>query len=191
MPIRSWADYRHYLAEDLHAYDPGLDHWRPWHAIRYPQLAWQRKLRLAELMINRATGPVSRAVGLVFRLRARTAGIKLGFSIPPNVFGPGLGIAHWGTIVVNDRVTVGPRCRLHPGTVLGVKDEAVPALGANCYLGPGCKVIGGVVLGDDVTVGANAVVTHSFPSGSVLVGVPARLSKPAEATPTAPDRAVA
>jgi serine O-acetyltransferase len=143
-------------------------------------------------MINRGTGPVSRAVGLVFRQRARSAGIKLGFSIPPNVFGPGLSIAHWGTIVVNDRVTVGARCRLHPGTVLGVKDEQVPTIGDDCYLGPGCKIIGGVVLGDDVRVGANAVVTHSFPSGVTLVGVPARVSKQAETVPsTASHRALA
>ncbi|MGA4577388.1 hypothetical protein [Limisphaera sp. VF-2] len=39
----------------------------------------------------------------------------------------------------------------------------------------------GVELGDDVIVGAGAVVTRSFPSGSVLVGVPARPLRRAEA----------
>jgi serine O-acetyltransferase len=183
MPIRSWADYRRYLAEDLRAYDPALTQWRPWLAIQYPQLAFQRKLRLAELLMNRATGPVARSVSQVFRLRARTAGMKLGFSIPPNVFGPGLTIAHWGTIVVNDRAVVGARCRLHPGTVIGVKDDAVATIGDDCYLGPGCKLIGGVVLGNNVTVGANAVVTHSFPDGSTLVGIPARARTQAEPLP--------
>jgi serine O-acetyltransferase len=175
MPIRSWDDYRRYLAADLRAYDPRLDRWRPWVGIKYPQLAWQRKLRLAELMLNRASGPVSRAVALAFRLRARTAGIKLGFSIPPNVFGPGLCIVHWGTIVVNDRARVGARCRIHPGTVIGGKDEGVPVLGDDCYLGPGCKLIGPLVLGNDVKIGANAVVTKSFPDGVTLVGVPAQV----------------
>ena len=33
----------------------------------------------------------------------------------------------------------------------------------------------GVQLGDDVIVGAGAVVTKSYPSGSVIAGVPAKL----------------
>src|SRR3954471_14998053 len=183
MPISSRDDYHRYLAEDLRAYNPRLTSWRPWHAIKYPQLAWQRKLRRAELMLNRAHGPVSRAVALVFRQRARSAGIKLGFSIPPNVFGPGLSIAHWGFIVVNDQAKVGARCRVHPGTVLATKDgSGVPTLGDDCYIGPGAKLIGGIGLGNKATIGANAVVTHSFPDGVTVMGVPARI-KEAEAPP--------
>ena len=173
MPIASRAEYRHYLAEDLRAF--GLTRWRPWYPTQYPTLAWQRKLRLAEYMIGRANGRVSRAVGLLFRLRARSAGIRLGFSIPPGVFGPGLCIVHWGTIVVNDRARVGARCRLHPCTVIGIKDGGVPVLGDGCYVGPGAKLMGAIVLGDGVTIGANAVVNRSFPSGVSVAGVPARV----------------
>lgn len=184
MPITSRADHRRYLDADMRAYDPSYTAWRPWYGVKYPQLAWQRKLRLAELLLNTASNPAARALAQVARLRARTAGIKLGFSIPPNVFGPGLCIVHWGTIVVNDRAVVGADCRMHPGTVLGVKDDQVPRLGDRCYLGPGSKLIGGIVLGDDVTVGANAVVTHSFPSGVTVMGVPAKVRKTAETLPS-------
>lgn len=48
-------------------------------------------------------------------------------------------------------------------------------LGDNVWLGTGAKVLDGVTLGDDVVVGANAVVTESLPSGSVAVGIPARV----------------
>jgi acetyltransferase-like isoleucine patch superfamily enzyme len=48
-------------------------------------------------------------------------------------------------------------------------------LGENVWLGTGAKVLDGVTLGDDVVVGANAVVTESLPSGSVAVGIPARV----------------
>jgi acetyltransferase-like isoleucine patch superfamily enzyme len=47
------------------------------------------------------------------------------------------------------------------------------SIGKNCWLGFGSVVLAGVTLGDNVTVGANAVVTRSFPSNVVIAGVPA------------------
>ena len=48
-------------------------------------------------------------------------------------------------------------------------------IGDNVYLGPGAKVFGDIVLGDNIQVGANAVVTKScLKDGAVLVGVPAQ-----------------
>ncbi len=174
MRIESWADYLLYLREDMAAYEPGLRRWRPWHAIKYPNLAWQRKLRLTEYVINNRRGRIGRVVGLYLRYRTRRAGMRLGFSIPPNVFGPGLCIVHWGTIVVNDRAKVGARCRLHPCSVIAIKDGGVPTLGDDCYIGPGAKMMGAIVLGDGVKIGANAVVNKSFEAGAVLGGVPAK-----------------
>lgn len=49
-----------------------------------------------------------------------------------------------------------------------------PILGCGVQLGAGCCVLEGVVLGPECRVGANAVVTHSFPAGTTLVGIPAR-----------------
>jgi acetyltransferase-like isoleucine patch superfamily enzyme len=58
-------------------------------------------------------------------------------------------------------------------------DDAPPTrgirIGRDCWLGFGCIIMPGVVLGDRTIVGANAVVTRSFMSGhGVLAGVPAR-----------------
>jgi serine O-acetyltransferase len=52
----------------------------------------------------------------------------------------------------------------------------VPRIGDNCYLGPGAKLFGAIVIGDNTVIGANAVVNKSFPNGNVtLGGVPARI----------------
>ena len=54
----------------------------------------------------------------------------------------------------------------------GVK--SFPVIGDNVYLAPGCAVIGNVVIGNNVAVGTNAVVTKSADENSVLIGVPAK-----------------
>ena len=52
---------------------------------------------------------------------------------------------------------------------------AYPLFGNNCVLGPGSKILGSVTLGDNVFVGANAVVTHDMPSNSIVAGIPAKV----------------
>lgn len=48
-------------------------------------------------------------------------------------------------------------------------------IGKNCWIGGGVTILPGVELGDNVTVGANSVVTKSFHSNVVIAGVPARI----------------
>ncbi|CAN5555842.1 N/A [soil metagenome] len=48
-------------------------------------------------------------------------------------------------------------------------------IGKNCWIGNGAAILAGVTLGDNVTVGANSVVTKSFPSNVVIAGVPAKI----------------
>jgi serine O-acetyltransferase len=171
--IASRTDLREYLAADLHANSPHQC-WRFWHRYQNPVLAWMRQLRRLEYRTNTKRGYLWKIYLVWARYRFRCASIRLGFSIPPNVFGPGLAIVHWGTIVVNEDARVGASCRVHPGVCLGKKNGKAPVVGDDCYLGPGAKLVGGVVLGDRVAVGANAVVTHSFGDGAVLAGVPAQ-----------------
>lgn len=47
-------------------------------------------------------------------------------------------------------------------------------IGDRCWIGDNVFIREGVTLGDDVIVGANSVVTKSFPNGSVIAGVPAK-----------------
>jgi acetyltransferase-like isoleucine patch superfamily enzyme len=52
-------------------------------------------------------------------------------------------------------------------------------IGRDCWLGFGCIIMPGVELGDCTIVGANAVVTRSYPAGhQVIAGVPARPRQP-------------
>jgi acetyltransferase-like isoleucine patch superfamily enzyme len=48
-------------------------------------------------------------------------------------------------------------------------------IGCRCWIGANAVILPGVEIGDDSIVAAGAVVTSSFPSGSIVGGVPARL----------------
>lgn len=50
-------------------------------------------------------------------------------------------------------------------------------IGDNCWFGNSVSVVPGVTLGNNVTVGANSVVTKSFPDNVVIAGCPAKIIK--------------
>jgi len=58
-----------------------------------------------------------------------------------------------------------------------IESKGPVKLGPNCFLGYRAAVMPGVTLGEWCIVGANSVVTHSFPAYSMIAGVPARLVK--------------
>ena len=67
---------------------------------------------------------------------------------------------------------------MRPGVVFGKKlteDTKGAIFGNNVDFGVGSKVIGEVHIGDNVTVGANAVITKAVPSNIVIAGVPAKI----------------
>lgn len=48
-------------------------------------------------------------------------------------------------------------------------------IGNNVWIGDGVCILPGCSIGNNVIVGANAVVTHSFPDNVVIAGCPARI----------------
>lgn len=50
-------------------------------------------------------------------------------------------------------------------------------IGKNCWIGGNVSILAGVELGDNVIVGANSVVTKSFPMNVTIGGCPAKIIK--------------
>lgn len=177
--IGSWTDFKSYARADFRSRGQPL-------TLRVilldPVARMTLVMRLHEFLLN--TGKprlVERAALFWFRRLA----VKLGFSLGPNIFGPGVAIVHYGLLVIDPTTRIGKNCRIHMGTHIGGAAQFVapeeahmysPRIGDNVYLGPGCKLYGPIVIGDDCVIGANAVVTRSFPDkGLVLAGVPAKI----------------
>lgn len=136
-----------------------------------------RLLRKEEYFYNKNKTKIDTILYLLYFRRKNILGNKLGFKIPKNCFGLGLTIYHHGEIIVNENVRVGTNCRMHGDNCIGndgINDE-VPCIGDGLDLGIGAKIIGDVELGNNIRVGANAVVTKSFVKDNLtLVGCPAQ-----------------
>lgn len=144
----------------------------------YPNLIYrfQKLLRKTEYMKNCKVGLLGKIQYVWVFYQFRRLSAKLGFSIPLNVFGPGLAIVHYGTIVVNANAKVGANCRIHPSTCIGASGGSAkaPQIGNNVYIAPGVKIYGDIRLGNNIATAANAAVAKSFEEENILIGgVPA------------------
>ena len=175
MQINSKQDYQFFFRADSEALNikPSLKN-----RLTHDIWAFQRSLRKLEYFINCKYSPLAKVYTIYLRLKVRKKGRKLGFSIPPNVFGPGLSIAHAGTVVVNANAKIGSNCRIHVCVNIGadISDGSkAPSIGDNCYIGPGVKAYGDIKIGNNVGMGSNAVVNKSFDSNLTIAGVPAKI----------------
>jgi serine O-acetyltransferase len=83
--------------------------------------------------------------------------------------------------VVHGDAVIGDNILLTHQVTLATEKGKAPVIGNCVRISPGAKIVGGVQIGDNVVVGANAVVVKDVPSNTVAVGVPARvLDRPFE-----------
>jgi serine O-acetyltransferase len=139
---------------------------------------FQRLLRKVEYLKNCGKSPLDSISYLRCWYNFGKLSVKLGFTIPPNVFGPGLSIAHRGTIVVNPDVKVGENCRIHHNVTIGSgrnKSNDSPVIGNNVYIGPGAVLVGPIKIADGIVIGANSYVNKSFLEPNITIaGCPAK-----------------
>lgn len=170
--ISTKADLKYYLDQDRIQLNK---------SIKKPRLigdeVWRFQIYLRKEEYHKNNGNTIRKN--IYKLFRHRLGVKLGFTIFPNTFGPGLSIAHYGTIIVNKHSKIGSNCRIHANVNIGTQagvSGAAPTLGHNCYIGPGVKIFGNIIIGNNTAIGANAVVNKSFQSGEcTLGGIPAKI----------------
>jgi serine O-acetyltransferase len=106
--------------------------------------------------------------------------IKYGIEIHAGTkIGKGFYIGHWGGIVINPKAIIGDNCNISQGVTIGIVNSGekagVPTIGDRVYIGPGAKIVGKIKIGNDVAIGANAVVVNDVPEGVTVGGIPAKV----------------
>ena len=88
-------------------------------------------------------------------------------------------IEHHGCIVIHGNSVIGNDCLIRHGVTIGNsgRDDpfGAPTIGDRVDFGAGAKVLGRIRIGNDVIIGANAVVVRDVPDFAVVAGVPARI----------------
>jgi serine O-acetyltransferase len=112
---------------------------------------------------------------IFYRLGYPIVRMYSGVELSPLVqIGPGLAIFHFGPTVIHPGSIAGKNLTLLHGVTIGIAKTGTPCLGDDVFIGAHASVIGGVVIGNHVQIGAGAVVTADLPDNCVAVGSPAR-----------------
>jgi len=172
-----------------------------WQLIREDMCAWKRigflgehakhsRLRLSEAIKLYWRFPGVRAT-VIYRLshEADRRHIRLlpmllthhnvrhyGFDVVPSIpIGPGLYVPHpVGTVIMAQ--SIGRNCHIVSAVTIGMRNRyAFPTIGDDVTIGCGARILGGITIGRNVNIGANAVVIDDMPDGATAVGIPARI----------------
>jgi serine O-acetyltransferase len=157
-----------HIREDLRAYDGRWGAQGFWVMIVYRYGRWRYGVRPALLR---------KCFSLVYHVLFKFTQIVTGIELPCEVeLGENFIIDHFGGIVISGYARFGSNCRIRDGVVVGLRhidDKRAPTIGDNVDIGSGAKLLGAIRVGNNVLIGANAVVLADVPDNSIAVGVPA------------------
>lgn len=87
--------------------------------------------------------------------------------------GGGLVIRHHSSTIFSVE-KCGRNCTIYQQVTIGFSNGRRPVFGDNVTIYAGAKVLGGVTVGNNSVVGANAVVTKNIPDNTMVAGIPAK-----------------
>lgn len=100
--------------------------------------------------------------------------------LPTNLkLGKGVVLKHNGLgVVIHPDAIIGENTQIYQNvSIAGRNNRGTPIIGKNVFIGCGACILGGVKIGDNVSIGANAVVLDDIPENAVVVGVPGKVIK--------------
>ncbi|MEO9571681.1 MAG: serine acetyltransferase [Polaribacter sp.] len=106
--------------------------------------------------------------------------IMTGISIPYSCsIGHSFYIGHFGGIILNSNAKIGDNCNISQGVTIGVSGRGdkrgVPILGDNIYVGANAVLAGKIKIGNNCVIAANSLVVESIKNNATVIGVPAKV----------------
>jgi serine O-acetyltransferase len=158
------------LREDWRTYDRQWDRQGLWVMAVYRFGNWRYRIK------NRL---IRMPVSFVYKLLKVFSQILTGIELPCETkLGRRFRIDHFGGIIISGDAVFGDDCIVRNGVTVGLRQtgqRGSPVIGDRVDIGAGAKILGPIRIGDDVLIGANAVVITDVPSNSIAVGVPAKI----------------
>jgi serine O-acetyltransferase len=118
-----------------------------------------------------------KSMSAAYRILFKLVQVATGIELPCEAtIGRGFVIDHHGGVIISGYARIGDECRIRDGVCIGlarVEDPCAPVIGNRVDIGSGAKLLGRITIGDDVLIGANAVVLSDVPANSTAAGVPA------------------
>ena len=133
-------------------------------------------------------------LSFLYRWMKTVSQVLTGIDMPCEVtVGKRFRIDHFGGIIFSGDAVFGDDVVVRHGVTVGLKsigDPGSPVIGNRVDIGAGAKLLGRIRIGDDVIIGANAVVVRDVPANSIAVGIPARIIPRKQPAKTAVSNAV-
>ena len=114
------------------------------------------------------------------------ADFGISYHDPSSVFGSKPYLPHgMNGIIISRKAKIGKNAVILHQVTVGIRmvaslsdkeeDAIAPIIGDNVFIGAGAKIIGNIHIGNNVKIGANAVVTKDVPDNSTIIGNPGRI----------------
>jgi serine O-acetyltransferase len=148
--------------------------------LLYPGLYGVIGYRLAHA-VESAPPPVRPVLEMLALVLQRVLILLTGVELAAHAhIGPGLMVNHARGVVVG-AIDAGSNLTLSHSVTLGSGSPGsigwpLPSFGDRVWIGPGAVVVGGIRVGHDAQIGANAVVLQDVPDRALAVGAPARVA---------------
>ncbi|CAI1663774.1 serine O-acetyltransferase [Serratia fonticola] len=145
--------------------------------IGFKYITWYR---LANSLHIKKKGILYKMIFKIVNIKLNRMKLKYGIEIPYDAsIGEGFVIPHAGGIVLHPNTVIGKNCTILQGVTIGnnlfKSRSEVANIGDNVTIAAGAKIVGPIHINNNVTVGANAVVTSDISSGCIVGGIPAKV----------------
>jgi serine O-acetyltransferase len=169
-----FAPEAEYVRSDATAVDPARE--RCTFGRWEPSLRLIRSIRRYQYWSTHH-GLLGRLISKYWVLSHRFWSVVCACDIPLNAkLGEGLVLPHPQGIVIHPQAVIGRNCMIFQQVTIGTGSvPGLPTIGDHVDIGAGARVLGGIRIGNDARIGANAVVLSDVPAGATAVGIPARI----------------